>query len=734
MAVTIDELQIEIQSKSENAASGVDALTNSLLVLKKAVNKSLLKRLSDLSSAMDGLKSVAINLNVKGMDTLKNAVASAADSAPVKAMSRNMEQAADSVSTVTREATSAKSELNSLGKTAGGASGQIKKVGETAKKSASGLGKFLDSLKRIAMYRAIRFILKQISAAIKEGINNLVLYSKAIGGLDSSKANATMSQLASISLQIKNTLGAALMPVIQAMLPAIISIANGFITAINAINHFFSALNGNDTWTRAKEVVVDYADEIDNTTESAKELYRQLAKFDELNVINKPKAAEDIKKILPVDMFEEVKVDSKLKELAQKLKPILEIAGAIALALAAVAGLKFLGEITGISSLVGWLAKLLTGTNNATKGFNAKNKALGEQSTATQLETSLVSKLVLGMLGAAAAAWAAKKALDGLNTTPAPEFEPTTVPALDMATEYAPSVVKMKETLEDLQATVSGAMTTMEQDAKKTAQSINANTKTELDKSAVTTKAYYKDKENLVKQHNAEWKKSVETATGNVLSTEQTFFSNSISAWEKYANNIKEITKGISNNAATTTAAATSSASDNMTIGTPAAMSKSAAMQSIASPTHAISSADLRSFDSKLSKAIDKTTKQFQAGIEGILKGVAGFMAGGAFSPFPIPVFAAGGFPASGQMFVANEGGAGPEMVGTMGGRTAVANNDQIVEGISEGVYSAVTAAMRNAGGSNAHYTIMLDGDVVYDSVVRSDKQTVKRTGQSAFA
>lgn len=48
---------------------------------------------------------------------------------------------------------------------------------------------------------------------------------------------------------------------------------------------------------------------------------------------------------------------------------------------------------------------------------------------------------------------------------------------------------------------------------------------------------------------------------------------------------------------------------------------------------------------------------------------------------------ASGGFPAQGQLFVARE--AGPEMVGTMGGRTAVANNDQIVAGIAAGVASA---------------------------------------------
>jgi hypothetical protein len=48
---------------------------------------------------------------------------------------------------------------------------------------------------------------------------------------------------------------------------------------------------------------------------------------------------------------------------------------------------------------------------------------------------------------------------------------------------------------------------------------------------------------------------------------------------------------------------------------------------------------------------------------------------------------ASGGFPDVGQLFVARE--AGPEMVGTIGGRTAVANNDQIVQGIASGVANA---------------------------------------------
>ena len=60
-----------------------------------------------------------------------------------------------------------------------------------------------------------------------------------------------------------------------------------------------------------------------------------------------------------------------------------------------------------------------------------------------------------------------------------------------------------------------------------------------------------------------------------------------------------------------------------------------------------------------------------------------------------------------GELFVARE--AGPELVGTMGGRTAVANNDQIVEGIKRGVYEAITAAMSQQGNKNGGGTAVLN-------------------------
>jgi hypothetical protein len=71
-----------------------------------------------------------------------------------------------------------------------------------------------------------------------------------------------------------------------------------------------------------------------------------------------------------------------------------------------------------------------------------------------------------------------------------------------------------------------------------------------------------------------------------------------------------------------------------------------------------------------------------------------------------MPTFADGGFPNQGQMFIAREAGA--ELVGNIGGSTAVANNDQIVTAVSDGVYRAVSQAMSEQSGQRV--SLRVDG------------------------
>ena len=62
-------------------------------------------------------------------------------------------------------------------------------------------------------------------------------------------------------------------------------------------------------------------------------------------------------------------------------------------------------------------------------------------------------------------------------------------------------------------------------------------------------------------------------------------------------------------------------------------------------------------------------------------------------------MYANGGFPDTGSMFIANE--RGPELVGNIGGRTAVANNDMIVQAIENASYRGMTMALAQGGGNN---------------------------------
>ena len=84
--------------------------------------------------------------------------------------------------------------------------------------------------------------------------------------------------------------------------------------------------------------------------------------------------------------------------------------------------------------------------------------------------------------------------------------------------------------------------------------------------------------------------------------------------------------------------------------------------------------------------------------------------------------YATGGFPSMGEMFIARE--AGPELVGRVGNRSAVVNNDQIVAAVAQGVYSAVVSAMNesNSGGGNQNINVYLDGKQIHASVKRTEE------------
>jgi hypothetical protein len=82
--------------------------------------------------------------------------------------------------------------------------------------------------------------------------------------------------------------------------------------------------------------------------------------------------------------------------------------------------------------------------------------------------------------------------------------------------------------------------------------------------------------------------------------------------------------------------------------------------------------------------------------------------------------YADGGFPEKGEMFLAN--GNGPELVGNIGNRAAVANNDQITESIAIAAYGAMSRALqenRSGQESTPYFEINLGNDRLYSGYAK---------------
>ena len=207
-----------------------------------------------------------------------------------------------------------------LGKVLHTLTATLRQLGEGIKQFINKLKKLPQAFLRIALYRAIRGAIKAVSQAVKEGIQNLALYSKAMEEMDSNKANNVMSRYASSFLYFKNAIATAVMPILRALVPVVETVINKLVDLINVIAQVGSAFLGNTDFTKAKYFWVDYADSLDNATGSAKKLHHQLAGFDELNNLTDNSGSGSGKLEDASQMFEEATISAKLKAFGDKLR------------------------------------------------------------------------------------------------------------------------------------------------------------------------------------------------------------------------------------------------------------------------------------------------------------------------------------------------------------------------------------------------------------------------------
>lgn len=188
-------------------------------------------------------------------------------------------------------------------------------------------GKFVNSIKsgtkkmnaltralgRVALYRAFRFIWSQIATAFKEGTNNVYQYSKAIGG----NLASSMDRIASSFLYFKNSIGAMVAPLINALAPAIEYVIDKAVALINVLNQLFAKLSGASTWTKAVKTQTEYAEAAGGAAEAAKSL---TAGFDELNVLSDSGGGGGAGGMDYGSMFEEMQLDSDFAKWIDQIK------------------------------------------------------------------------------------------------------------------------------------------------------------------------------------------------------------------------------------------------------------------------------------------------------------------------------------------------------------------------------------------------------------------------------
>lgn len=194
----------------------------------------------------------------------------------------------------------------------------IKDTHKTAKTSNKNLLSYLKTILKYTIgIRSTYILFNRIRSGLVEGMKNLAKYSD--------DTNTALSRLMSAMTRLKNSFATAFAPLVQFVEPALTRFINLLSSGLTYIGKLFAALSGKEYFDQAKEVQQDFRESLDKTKDSAKKTQKQLAAFDELNVLDfsEEDAENQSEGLKPEDMFETVKIEQNIISLAEKIKGIL---------------------------------------------------------------------------------------------------------------------------------------------------------------------------------------------------------------------------------------------------------------------------------------------------------------------------------------------------------------------------------------------------------------------------
>jgi len=497
---------------------------------------------------------------------------------------------------------------------------QLSEVGKEADKTKAkmgGLNKVIGSLKRIAMYRLLRSMLKEIGEAIKYGYENAYFFSQMIGG----EFASTMDRLHGITNQMKNQFGSAFSELTVAVAPFLQWLIVEATKVADTISRILAHINGQGFYMKAKL----FAEPWKEATASAKKYKDMVLGIDELNIINDNKGGAGASAINYDDMFEKADIgEAWWKEpidwVKQHLEEILPIVEAI--------GAGLLGWAIA-SSFFGALSSVAIGIGLICAGVWLVVDAFKEWRREGELTDSALGKLLGGILLIGA----------GISLICGTWIPLAIAGLVALAFAIYARGEEIKAKIDELK--------------EKLFNSLN------------NVQDWLRSKLGFIAQPLIQIIDVIKAKIGLFTG----FLKGAITQWQGLLRGLVTIVKGIMEK-------------DWAKVWDGAKMVFKGFVNGI-----------IIMFESMINRIIDGFNS---LGID--VPDWSPIAGGKSFHPniphvtLPRVEFAEGGFPEQGQLFVAREAGA--EMVGSIGNQTAVANNDQIVQGIESGVYRAVAQAL----------------------------------------
>lgn len=640
----------------------------------------------------------------------------------------------------------------------------FKKLNSHMKKSQSSSHSFgqylMNAAKSVLVYGGLFKLFTTLQTGLTEGMQNMAKGSE--------RFNKTMSILATNMLWIKNIVATTLAPVLNALAPITDVLSQKFYNLANNVGMFFARMLGQKTFTVAKKTQVDYAASLDKTssstdkaTQSAKEYQKTIAGFDEFNLLNKQKQSSDDTSSsdsykAPTGEFEEWDIKNSVSSFADKLKDAWKNS-----------------DFTGIGeSLADKLNKEIDKVNNI-DWEDKKNKINAKIKGLTNGLNAFINETKWGEMGQNIAN-GFNTALSGINTALS-EFDfKGTGKSIGTLLKETIKNIDWEEVGAFLHNIITGLFDTIAGFFEgitdpEAGEDMTSGIKDFLDgldiggifeswinsivaQANFVTVLFDSIGEEFEKfgvwfeEKCTEWGDKVDEfweSVGDEISQTWTDFTDSIKeSWNECGEEIK----GAWNDFATSI----KTSWDKFTGWIKGKWEDFTGwIDKKAEKAKDVGSTFVDKFKEGIGDIWSKVKEKFESLVTNIKNFFSGkqlfnirvtseernFM-GGTIKVPKISYYATGGHPQSGEMFVARENGI-PEMVGRMGNRTTVANNDQIVEGVSAGVAAAVYRVMAGLIGTQkgqaitVNNKITLDKKVIYDNVVEQHNAEVKRTGVS---